>query len=89
MCVCVCGWVGGWDYGCCGGYMSVLFNFHFFSIYVIYKKTPNAVCDDDQLVQIYNGKRTSAVIWAEGQAHYDSGDVSRLICDRQSGNNFL
>ena len=46
------------------------------------------ICTADQSVQTDNGKPTAVVVWAEGKANDNSGKVSRLVCDRQSGTNF-
>ena len=62
-------------------------NLHLY-LYFVDREAPNVICANDQSVQTDDGKPTAVVVWAEGQARDNSGNVSRLVCDRQSGTNF-
>ena len=62
--------------------------FLFAPLYFVDEEAPKVFCADDQSIETDNGKPAAVVEWAEVTARDNSGNVSRLVCDRQSGTNF-
>ena len=58
---------------------------NFFSIDV---EDPVITCVSNQSVSTDNGMDTAMVVWNGPKASDNSGNVSRVICDPQSGTNF-